>query len=324
MTEDCALRTPAWLHDALANYYVKDDPMNSTALSPRDLTPEKDFFVGIDSDGCVFNSMDLKHKECFCPAFVNHFGLQGASNQGRETWEFVNLRSKTRGCNRFQAVVFALELLSKRPEIQHVMKHAVDPYPLIKWVNANSKLSGDTLEAHVKNLEGDIPPILERALAWTKDVAAAVERIVHDLPPIAEAVPALELMKGKADCMVVSQTPTADLEREWKEHGIDHVVRFIAGQEHGTKAEHLSMATGDKYGPNKVLMIGDAPGDYLAAKENQALFFPIIPGKEAQSWTELHQFGFEAFISQSFAGDYQQKLLDAFNASLPAHPPWEA
>jgi hypothetical protein len=30
-------------------------------------TPQHEFLVGIDSDGCVFDSMELKHKECFIP-----------------------------------------------------------------------------------------------------------------------------------------------------------------------------------------------------------------------------------------------------------------
>ena len=60
-----------------------------------------DFLVGIDSDGCVFDSMELKHKECFIPAFINHYELQGVSKYAREAAEFVNLYSKSRGVNRF-------------------------------------------------------------------------------------------------------------------------------------------------------------------------------------------------------------------------------
>ena len=65
------------------------------------ITPQHDFLVGIDSDGCVFDSMELKHKECFIPAFINHYDLQGVSKYAREAAEFVNLYSKSRGANRF-------------------------------------------------------------------------------------------------------------------------------------------------------------------------------------------------------------------------------
>ncbi len=39
------------------------------------LEPEKEFFIGIDSDGCVFDTMEVKHKEFFCPNTVKYFGL---------------------------------------------------------------------------------------------------------------------------------------------------------------------------------------------------------------------------------------------------------
>ncbi len=76
-----------------------------------DLKPEHDFFVGIDSDGCVFDTMELKHKECFIPNFIRHFGLQGVSKYAREASEFVNLYSKSRGINRFPALVEQIDWL---------------------------------------------------------------------------------------------------------------------------------------------------------------------------------------------------------------------
>ncbi|MFV0443683.1 MAG: HAD family hydrolase, partial [Planctomycetaceae bacterium] len=45
---------------------------------------QHDFLVGIDSDGCAFDSMEIKHKECFIPAFINHMHLQAISKYARE------------------------------------------------------------------------------------------------------------------------------------------------------------------------------------------------------------------------------------------------
>ena len=53
------------------------------------ITPQHDFLVGIDSDGCVFDSMELKHKECFIPNFINQYDLQGVSKYAREAAELV-------------------------------------------------------------------------------------------------------------------------------------------------------------------------------------------------------------------------------------------
>ena len=82
------------------------------------ITPKHDFLVGIDSDGCVFDSMELKHKECFVPNFINHYGLQGVSKYAREAAEFVNLYSKSRGANRFPALIEQLNWLRERPEVK--------------------------------------------------------------------------------------------------------------------------------------------------------------------------------------------------------------
>ena len=81
--------------------------------------------------------------------------------------------------------------------------------------------------------------------------------------------------------------PYEALDREWKENDIDKYVDIIAGQEMGTKAQHLEYATKGKYEKDHVLMIGDAPGDMKAAKANNALFFPINPGSEDLSWKRL-------------------------------------
>src|SRR5438445_13268215 len=91
--------------------------MSDPAQILHDFKPTKEFFVGIDSDGCVFDTMEIKHKECFAPMFIKHFDLQAVSKYAREVWDFVNLYSKTRGANRFPALSRALNLLREPPEV---------------------------------------------------------------------------------------------------------------------------------------------------------------------------------------------------------------
>ena len=83
----------------------------------EDFKPEKDFFIGIDSDGCVFDTTEVKHKEFFCPATVKCFGLFAIAKYVRESWDFVNLYSVTRGINRFPALIRVIDLLTDRPEV---------------------------------------------------------------------------------------------------------------------------------------------------------------------------------------------------------------
>src|SRR6516225_11324961 len=82
------------------------------------LAPKHQFFVGIDSDGCAFNSMEIKHKECFCPQIIKYWDLQAVSKYGREAVEFINLYSKWRGTNRWPALILALDAIRVRPEVK--------------------------------------------------------------------------------------------------------------------------------------------------------------------------------------------------------------
>ncbi|MFW5689384.1 MAG: HAD family hydrolase [Spirochaetota bacterium] len=282
------------------------------------------FFVGIDSDGCVFDSMEIKHKECFCPAFINHYGLQPASRYAREIWDFVNLYSQSRGANRFKAVLRALELCRGRKEIVERKVDVPVLAQLADWVSRESRLGNPQLTAEIERTGSEE---LARVMAWSKDVNEAVAKIVRNVPPFPGVVESLEKMQGRSDVIVVSQTPAEALVREWDEQQIDGYVSLIAGQELGTKSEHLAATAGSRaerrYEPDHVLMIGDAPGDYQAAESVGALFFPILPGDEEASWRRFATEGLDRFFSGDFAGSYQDELMREFGAVLPSEPPWE-
>lgn len=284
----------------------------------RDFKPAKEFFVGIDSDGCIFDSMEIKHKECFTPMYVKHFHLQAVSKYARECWDFVNLYSKTRGANRFPALVRAVKLLGERPQVKARGVKLPDLKPLEEWIARETKLSNATLNAEVKN--GNTG--LAQVKAWSDSVNKAVEDIVHGVPPFPLVRESLQKLSARADAMCISQTPAEALQREWAEHGIDQFVKVIAGQEMGTKTEHIKYAAAGKYAPEKILMIGDAPGDFNAAKKNNALFFPIVPGHEEESWKRLHDEALDRFFAGTYAGAYESALVQAFDASLPEKPNW--
>lgn len=293
--------------------------MSDPAQKLRDFQPSKEFFIGIDSDGCVFDSMEIKHKECFTPMFIKYFGLQAVSKYARETWEFVNLYSKTRGANRFPALVRALDLLRVRPEVK-ARNVEVPTFPALdEWMKRETKLGNATLAAEVSGGNEALVPIKK----WSDAVNNQVEDIVHGVPPFPLVRESLEKLTATADAMVISQTPCDALEREWAENSIEGFVKLIAGQEMGTKTEHLKFATLGKYDPVKVLMIGDAPGDFKAADANGSLFYPINPGNEEKSWERFFGEALDRFFAGTYAGDYQKQLLEEFNKYLPENPSWE-
>ncbi len=82
------------------------------------------------------------------------------------------------------------------------------------------------------------------------------------------------------------------------------------------------MGAAAKYPAGHSLMIGDAPGDHAAAAANHALFFPINPGAEEQSWQRFFAEGIDRFFAGAFAGAYQQELFDEFDSYLPDRPSW--
>jgi phosphoglycolate phosphatase-like HAD superfamily hydrolase len=292
--------------------------MSDPAQVLRDFKPTKEFFVGIDSDGCIFDSMEIKHKECFAPMFIKHFALQAVSKYAREVWEFVNLYSKTRGANRFPALVRALDLLRDRRQTKARGVKVPDTKALEEWIARETKLGNATLNAEVKNGNKGLEPINR----WSDAVNAQIEDIVKGVPPFPLVRECLQKINQQADAMCISQTPAEALKREWAEHGLDTFVKIIAGQEMGTKTEHIKFAAAGKYAPNKILMIGDAPGDFNAAKKNGALFFPINPGSEEASWERLFKEGLGRFFSGTYAGDYETVLVKEFDACLPEKPGW--
>src|SRR4030042_627668 len=100
---------------------LRRSSMSNTQPSAQvliDFKPGQSFFVGIDSDGCAFDAMELKQKECFTPSTIRVWGLQPISKYARETAEWVNLYSKWRGANRWPALVKVFELLAERPEVK--------------------------------------------------------------------------------------------------------------------------------------------------------------------------------------------------------------
>src|SRR3954463_2783491 len=152
--------------------------MSDPAQVLRDFKPSKEFFVGLDSDGCIFDSMEIKHKECFTPMFIKYFNLQAASKYAREVWEFVNLYSKTRGANRFPTLVRSLNLLRERPQVKARGVQVADSKALEQWIARESRLGNATLAAEVQR-----NPALAQVKEWSDAVNRAIEDIVKGVPP---------------------------------------------------------------------------------------------------------------------------------------------
>lgn len=299
--------------------------MSQTAkhFTREDLTslkPKHDSFVGIDSDGCVFPTMEIKQKQCFHGLIVSEWGLGKIEKYVRESAEFVNLYSKWRGVNRFPCLVMSIDLLRDRPEVNASGVKLPEFNSLRKFIDSGAPLGNPSLEDEVKKT-GD--PELAKALKWSKDVNAKIEQTVKKIPPYPWALASLKKIRACSDAICVSQTPGEALVREWTENDIMRYVSVIAGQELGTKTEHIELATEGRYDKSRILMIGDAPGDRKAAKANNAFFFPINPGHEDESWKKFHDEAYDLFLKGKYSEKYEEDLIARFEALLPETPPWK-
>ncbi len=84
--------------------FSKDDLVN--------FLPQHTTFVGIDSDGCVFDTMEIKQKQHFHPAIIRQWNMEPIEKQVRAAAEFTYLYSTYRGLNRFLGLCKTLELLA--------------------------------------------------------------------------------------------------------------------------------------------------------------------------------------------------------------------
>jgi phosphoglycolate phosphatase-like HAD superfamily hydrolase len=283
--------------------------------------PKNEFFVGIDSDGCAFDTMEPKHKECFCPVTVWKWDLAAVSKFAREAWDFVNLYSKQRGCNRFLALQQVMQLLRERSDVRRRGIPIPELPQLAAWTKRETKLGNPALKALV---QAEHDPEMTRVLDWSMTINERVAELVKGVPPFPGVPESLQMLSGKADMMVVSATPGEALQREWQEHGIARHMAIIAGQEMGSKKEHLALTAVGKYPLDRILMIGDAPGDMKAARANGVLFYPINPGHEEDSWDRFTREAGPKFLSGAYTREYEAQLVAEFDKLLPEKPPWRA
>ena len=279
----------------------------------------KQFLVCIDSDGCAFDTMEIKHKECFCPAYIRAFGLQPVAKYARDAWDFANLYSRWRGVHRFRALLKALEVLAPRKEVLERGFHTPELPELRAYVEGGNALTNDALEAYAAAHPGSGE--LRTVLEWSYDVNRRVRELVCGVPPFPHVRESLQKLSQEADIVVVSATPAEALEREWAEHDLARFTAAIKGQESGTKKEIIASLKG-QYVPEHILMIGDAPGDLDAARDNGVSFYPICPDRESESWRLFESVFMDLFLNGRYRGEAENDAVGAFLALLPSEPCW--
>ncbi len=291
--------------------FTKDDLIN---FFPRFRT-----FVGIDSDGCIFDTMEAKQKDFFHPAIIRHWKLEAIEPQVRAAAEFTYLYSTYRGLNRFLGLCKTFELLNDWPEARDKAT-LPDPADLRIYCDSGLPLSNATIKAEAERTGSSL---LAKTYEWSVELNVAIDTKMPDPPPFQGAEEALKRISKSSDAIVISQTQSIALLKDWYRDDLAKYVSVIAGPELGSKVDHFTMSAVDRYPANTILMIGDAPGDMAAAQAIGCNFFPINPGHEVESWQHFLDKAYDEFLSGGFPKEYQQQLNREFKALLPGTPPWK-
>ncbi len=240
-----------------------------------------DYLVCVDSDGCVMDTMNCKHFHCFGPCMVTEWGLEEWKDAILERWNVINLFSMTRGINRFKGLAMALGEIDKQ----------YTPIPgiaaLQHWADTAPALSNDGVAKAAAEADGEAKAILEKALNWSKAVNASIVALPEALKvPYEGAKEGLAAAHTFADVAMVSSANRDAVEEEWGKFGLLTHTDIVLAQDIGSKAACIAEMLKFGYDPDKVLMVGDAPGDSDAAKKNGVHYYPILVNHEKQSWEE--------------------------------------
>ena len=256
-----------------------------------------DFLVCVDSDGCVMDTMNCKHFNCFGPCMVAEWGLDAWKNEILARWNVINLFSMTRGINRFKGLAMALG------EIDKQYKPITGIAALQHWTDTAPALSNDGVaKAAAEATDAEAKLILEKALSWSKAVNASIVALDESLKiPFAGAKEGLAAAHSFADVAMVSSANRDAVEEEWGKFGLLEHTDIVLAQDVGSKAACIKGMLKFGYDPNKVVMIGDAPGDCDAAEKNSVHYYPILVNHEKESWDEAIAVAFDKLKTGEYA-----------------------
>lgn len=276
----------------------------------REYEKKNDFLICVDSDGSAMDTMEVKHRQCFGPCVVEEWGLQEYEQQVLHIWNAVNLYSINRGVNRFVGLLLVLEYVNKNLTPIEGLED------LARWVESTKELSN---AAMLRYLEDDSSPFLQKVLHWAQKVSLHIALLpVEERRPFEGVAEVLLSVMDESDIVVVSAANPDAIFEEWELHGLAYFVNQMFSQNIGSKDFCISELLKKGYDPNKVIMIGDSMEDLEAARACGIHFYPIIIFKEEVSWSRFDQEALGRFYDGTYAGDYEQALIQEFVEALSA------
>lgn len=268
----------------------------------------KDFLVCVDSDGCVFDGMTIKHNRCFGPALLDIWSLEGQREAVLNYWDTLNLYTVTRGINRFQGLLKQLIYMTEQGWIE------IDVSRFAQWVKTTDELSAKRLE---KELENNPDDCMLLAIQWSNAANRRIEKLLpSDILPFVGVSEVFAQIQGRTDIAIISSANKNAVMTEWQRNDLLKYVDVVMTQENGTKAQCIKQLKDKGYKQDRIIMIGDALGDLDAALENGILFYPIRANQEVDCWHQFRDSYFNSFIEGAYKSRQMQEQIIVFEENL--------
>ena len=281
---------------------------NQEATLLKSFVKKHEYLVCVDSDGCAMDTMNCKHIYCFGPCMVDEWELSEWRDEILRRWNEINLYQVTRGINRFKGLAMALSEINER----YTRIPGIDA--LNSWCQTTHALSMSALESAARETsDAEGRECLLKALNWSRAVNESINTLSDDVKiPFEGAREGLVAAHAFADVAVVSSANREAVEEEWEKFDLLPNTDVVLTQDIGSKAFCIAEMLKFGYSADKVLMIGDALGDMDAAEKNGVFYYPILPGKERESWRELFEVALGRLVRGEYRGEYQEKKIREF------------
>lgn len=235
--------------------------------------------IAIDSDGCVFDTMTIKHQAFFYPKLIEVFEFEDREQDIYKRWLDINLYQATRGVNRFYGLYLLFQEIKGQQGVTTERLRTYETY-----IKNQATYNVESLRKWYEETQDEW---VGRVLKWSAAVNQAIEKSMPVVEPFIGVRAFLEAAAQRYQIAVVSSANAQALETEWTQSGLIQYVDYLKSQNDGTKAEILAQFIASGIAKENILMIGDAPGDQKAARENGCLFEWIHVGQEQQCFERL-------------------------------------
>lgn len=273
----------------------------------KEFRKTRDFLICIDSDGCVMDTMDVKHMRCFGPCLVYEWDLGEYREEIIRLWRKVNLLSVSRGVNRFQGLAQVLKNIHEN----YTQVEGLEGY--LGWAGSAQELSDKSLEEAYEKT-GNI--CMKKAMDWSRLVNQSMAMVSDTKkPPFEGTEDALRLAREQADIVILTAANRQEINKEWEVFELAQYTDLLMSQENGRKEDCLRKLLEKGYEKDHVLMIGDAPADMAAAQAAGVFFYPILAYQERESWENFSE-ALDHFTNEDYAGSYQEERIKEFQENL--------